>query len=157
MRSSDRALARKQLDKRLDFLRSNDLLARPPRGWIRAIREALGVTTAQLAGRMGFSQPRAVEIEKAEKEGAITLDTLERAAHALDCRLVYAFVPRQPLQELVVERARLLARKRLSVTGHNMALEAQSVSNEDTKEQFEQLVRQLAEKAGSELWKENNE
>ncbi|MEX0901386.1 MAG: mobile mystery protein A [Pseudohongiellaceae bacterium] len=157
MRASDRAQARKQLDKRLDFLRSNDALARPPRGWIKAIREALGMTTAQLAGRMGFSQPRAVEIEKAEQKGAITLDTLERAARALDCKLVYAFVPRQPLQELVMERARRIARKRLSVTGHHMALEAQSVSDEDEKEQFEQLLRQIAEKSGSELWKETHD
>ncbi len=157
MRSSDRALARKQLDKRLDFLRSSDALARPPRGWIKAIREALGMTTAQLARRMGFSQPRAVEIEKAEQEGAITLDTLERAARALDCKLVYAFVPRQPLQELVMERARRIALKRLSVTGHHMALEAQSVSDEDEKDQFEQLVRQIVEKAGSDLWREDHE
>ncbi|MEX1198315.1 MAG: mobile mystery protein A [Pseudohongiellaceae bacterium] len=157
MRPSDRAQARKQLDKRLDALRSSDALARPPRGWIKAIREALGMTTAQFAGRMGFSQPRAVEVERGEKEGAITLDTLERAAHALDCKLVYAFVPRKPLQELVLERARRVARRRLSVTGHHMVLEAQSVSHEDEKEQFEQLVRQIAEKAGSELWKESHE
>lgn len=157
MRSADRALARKQLDKRLDSLRSSDTLARPPRGWVKAIREALGMTTAQLAGRMGISQPRAVEIEKAEKHGAITLDTLERAAQALDCKLVYAFVPRNPLQELVAERARLIARKRLSVTGHHMALDAQSVSDEDAKEQFEQLLRQIVEKGGSELWKDDRE
>jgi predicted DNA-binding mobile mystery protein A len=157
MRSTDRALARKQLDKRMDFLRSSDALIRPPRGWIKAIREALGMTTAQLAGRMGFSQPRAVEIEKAEKAGAITLDTLERAARAMDCKLVYAFVPRKSLQELVAERARAVAKKRLSVTGHHMALEAQSVSDEDEKEQFEQLVRQIVEKAGSDLWWEDHE
>lgn len=95
MRSEDRALARKQLDKRLNFVRSTDALTRPPRGWIKAIREALGMTTAQIARRMGVSQPRAVEIEKAEKTGAITLDTLERAARAMDCRLVYAFVPKK--------------------------------------------------------------
>ena len=157
MHSADRTLARKHLDKRLDFLRSADALARPPRGWIKAIREALGMTTAQLAGRMGVSQPRAVEIEKAERESAITLDTLVRAAQALDCKLVYAFVPRKPLQELVAERARLIAKKRLSVTGHHMALEAQSVSDADEKEQFEQLMRQIIEKAGSELWKESHE
>lgn len=157
MRSADRALARKQLDKRLDFLRDSDALARPPRGWVKAIRDALGMTTAQLAGRIGVSQPRAVEIEKAERESAITLDTLERAAHALDCKLVYAFVPRKPLQELVAERARLIAKKRLSVTGHHMALEAQSVSDADEKEQFEQLVRQIVEKGGSDIWKEDHE
>lgn len=155
MRSSDRAPARKHLDKRLTTLRATDALVRPPRGWIKAIREALGMTTAQLASRIGVSQPRAVEIEKAEQQGAITLDTLERAARALDCRLVYALVPRQPLEDMVTERARNLARKRLAVTGHHMALEAQAISDVDAREQFEQLLRQIIDKGGSELWRDD--
>lgn len=154
MRSEDRALARKQLDKRLNFLRSTDALTRPPRGWIKAIREALGMTTAQLARRMGVSQPRVVEIEKAEKSAAITLDTLERTARAMDCKLVYSFVPKKSLEQLVEDRARIIAKERLTITGHTMALEAQSVSAEDEKEQFEQMVRRIVDKAGSDLWKD---
>lgn len=154
MRSEDRALARKQLDKRLNFLRSTDALTRPPRGWIKAIREALGMTTAQLARRMGVSQPRVVEIEKAEKSATITLDTLERTARAMDCKLVYSFVPKKSLEQLVEDRARIIAKERLTITGHTMALEAQSVSAEDEKEQFEQMVRRIVDKAGSDLWKD---
>lgn len=152
MRASNRALVREQLDKNLDFLRNNDALTRPSQGCIQTIRKALGMTTAQIAARMGFSQPRAVEIEKAEMKGAITLNTLERAASALDCQLVYAFVPRKPLQKLVSERARKLAKKRFADPDYRIALKAQSVSAEDEKEQFEQLVRQITEKAGSDLW-----
>lgn len=154
MKASDRALARLQLDKRLNALRHSDGLIRPPRGWVRAIREALGMTTTQLAARIGVSQPRAVEIEQAEKSGSITLDSLERAARAMDCKLVYAFVPQKPLQAMVEDRAREIAQMRLTITRHNMALEAQPVMPDDEKEQFEQLVRQLLEKAGSELWKD---
>ena len=155
MRSEDRALARKQLDKRLDLVRDNDVLTRPPRGWVKAIRESLGMTTAQLAGRIGVSQPRVVEIEKAEKTGAITLGTLERAARALDCRLVYTLVPKKPFEEMVEDRARQVARARLQSTGHSMALEAQAVSSEDVKQQLEMMVRKLVEKSGSELWKDD--
>ena len=155
MRSEDRALARKQLDKRLDFVRGTDALTRPPRGWIKAIREALGMTTAQIAKRMGVSQPRAVEIEKAEKTGAITLDTLARAARAMDCKLVYTFVSKKPLEQLVEDRARIIAKQRLAITGHSMALESQSVSVEDEKEQFGLLVRKIVEKAASDIWKES--
>jgi len=154
MKSVERALARKQLDKRLNPLRHNDSLTKPPRGWVRAIRQALGMTTAQLAKRIGVSQPRVIEIEQAEKNGAITLDSLERAARAMHCKLVYAFVPQKPLQELVEERARVIAKERLAITGHHMALEAQPVSSEDEKEQFEQLLQQIVEKAGSDIWKE---
>ena len=154
MRSEDRALARKQLDKRLDFLRSTDALTRPPRGWVKAIREALGMTTAQLANRVGISQPRVVEIEKAEKANAITLDTLERTARAMDCKLVYALVPRRSLDQLVEDRVRVLVKTQLDTISHSMALEAQSLPTEDEREQFEQKVRRTVEKAGSDIWKE---
>ncbi|MHB1098608.1 MAG: mobile mystery protein A [Burkholderiales bacterium] len=155
MRYADRASARRQLDKRLGFLSNTDALARPPRGWIKAVREALGMTTAQLAKRMGVSQPRAVTLEQAEARGAITLETLERAAQALDCRLVYALVPRQSLDSLVEERALMLARRRLEGASHTMALEAQAVEKGDESEQIKRIARQIAEKAGSELWTEN--
>ena len=152
MRSDDRILARKQLDKRLNPLRTSQAFTRPPRGWIKAIREALGITSAQLGKRMGVSQPRILEIEKSEKSGSITLDTLERAANKMDCKLVYALVPKNPLQDLVEERAQALAKKRLSTIGHSMALEAQLVLADDEKEQFEIMVRKIIEKAGSNLW-----
>ncbi len=64
-------------------------LARPHRGWVKAIREALGMTTAQFAQRMGVSQPRTTELEQAEIEDKITLGTLRRAAEAMNCTLVY--------------------------------------------------------------------
>ena len=154
MRPNERASARRQLDKRLCLLNDTQSLARPPRGWIKAVREALGMTTAQLAKRLGVSQPRAVGIEKAEARGAITLDSLERAARALDCRLVYALVPNKPLDELVEERARLLAKKRLASIIHSMSLEAQSVDISDEQEQFKRLVRQMVEQSGSVLWED---
>ena len=151
MRPQDREAARRQLDKRLGTL-YGEALARPPRGWVKAIREALGMTTAQLAKRLGVSQPRVVAIEQAEAKGTITLDSLERAAHALDCRLVYALVPRQPLDALVEERAAQLANKRLDSTRHTMALEAQALDATDENEQRKRLIRRLIEQAGSELW-----
>jgi len=151
MRPEDREAARRQLDKRLSQLNA-DALARPPRGWVKAIREALGMTTAQLAKRLGVSQPRVVGIEQAEAKGAITLDSLERAANALDCRLVYALVPRISLDALVEERATRLASKRLESTRHTMALEAQALNTDDEAEQRKRLIRRLVEQAGSELW-----
>lgn len=155
MRSSEREKARQQLDKRLNLLKNTDALARPPRGWVRAIRQALGMTTAQLGKRIGVTQSRAFDIEKAEVSGKITLDSLERAAKALDCRVVYALVPRQPLETLAEERALKKARSRLQSTSHSMALEAQSVDSEDAKAQVKKLARRLLEKPGSDLWEDD--
>ena len=153
MRAQDRATARKQLDKCLNVLR-NSSFVRPPRGWVKAIREALGMTTAQLAKRIGVVQSRAVDIEKAEVTGSLTLDSLERAARALNCDLVYALVPRTSLEEMVSERATRLAINNLKTTRHSMALEDQSVYEEDEREQVRQLARRIAEQSGSSLWKD---
>lgn len=154
MHPDDRATARRQLDKRLSILSGVDSLARPPYGWIKAIREALGMTTAQLGKRIGVSQPRVVKIEKAEKDGAITLDSLERAARALDCRLVYALVPRKSLDDLVAERAKTIAKKRLESTGHSMKLEAQGIEANDESEQLQSLINKIVAQGGSKLWEE---
>ena len=128
---------------------------RPPRGWLKAIREALGMTTAQLGRRLGVVQSRVVAIEQAEAKGTITLNSLEKAAQALDCRLVYALMPRQPLEDIVEQRASLLAKSRLKSTGHTMTLEAQGVDATDESEQLKRLIRQLVEKSGSKLWEED--
>ena len=154
MRAQDRVTARRQLDKRLNLLRNKELFARPPRGWIKAIRESLGMTTRQFARRIGIVQSRAVDIEKAEVKGSITLDSLERAARALDCELVYALVPRNPLEVMVEERATRIAKQRLKQAAHSMALEDQSVSEEDGEEQIKELARQLTQKSGSALWED---
>jgi predicted DNA-binding mobile mystery protein A len=152
MRAQDRALARKNLDKRLTQLQNVGTLARPPRGWIRAIREALGMTTAQLGKRLGITQPSVVGLEKAEAGKTITLETLERAARALDCTLVYALVPREPLETLVRERARDCARAHLRTISHSMALEDQRVDEQDERTQLERLVQELIDGPGSALW-----
>jgi predicted DNA-binding mobile mystery protein A len=152
MRPQERAAARRQLDRRLKLLQNTNELARPSRGWVKAIRESLGMTTAQLARKLGVSQPRVVEIEKGEMTSAITLETLERVARALDCRLVYTLVPRKPLDALVEERATQVARRRLATTRHSMRLEAQGVDAADEEEQIRLSARRLVEKSGSALW-----
>src|ERR1039457_1323420 len=101
MRYHFRQLRSQQLDRALAPLRSLQL-PRPPKGWIRAIREALGISSGDLAERMQTNRSLVVQQEKSEAEHRITLKSLRAYANALDCDLVYAFVPRaDTLQELV--------------------------------------------------------
>lgn len=119
-----------QLDRRFADLRPFiENAARPSRGWVRAIRDALGMTTAQLGMRMGVSQPRIVELEKAEIHGAITLHSLERAAEAMNCRVVYALVPLKPLTQTLQERAEGMAREQIASVEQTMRLEDQGVND----------------------------
>jgi predicted DNA-binding mobile mystery protein A len=111
------------------------------------------MTGAQLAARLHVSQPTAIRFENNEARGAITLASLERAAHALDCQLVYALVPRRSLQSMAAARAEEVARQRLRSTAHSMALEAQSVDADDEHEQVQRLARKLLEQPrSSKLW-----
>lgn len=146
------ALARKHLDRRLNPLRKAEYLTRPPRGWIRAIRDALGMTTAQLAERTGVSQSRIPRIEKGEVAGSITLKTLRSIAEGMDCTLVYALVPNQSLDSMLAERARAVADKQLARTHHTMKLENQALTRREFEAWRERLVAELLRGDPRRLW-----
>src|SRR5271168_3703723 len=106
------AQSRANLDERFKEIGAVGRYAAPVRGWTKAVREALGMTTGQLAKRLGIRQPSVVAIEQSELKGTIELATLRRVAEALDCTLVYALVPNKPLEVMVRDRARAFTRKR---------------------------------------------
>lgn len=147
--------ASEQLDKRLNGLRLLTKATRPSRGWIRAVREALGMTTAQLAKRMDVRQPRIVELEKAEASGNITMRSLERAAEALGCQVVYALIPREPLTTTLEQRALQVAERQLSSVEQTMRLEAQGVDDQaQRKRTLERLADDLLRRPAR-LWDED--
>jgi len=149
-----KALARKHIETRLAPLRERPELARPPRGWIRAIRDAYGMTTRQLAKRMGKSQSVIVEMEKGEARDSLTLATLRNAAEALDCTLVYALVPNAPIDELLRKRARMVASQRFSRASHSMALEDQGLDSQAQERERERLIEDLLRGSPARLWDE---
>ena len=136
------AQSRSHLDERFRDLGPVTRYASPVRGWIKAIREALGMSTAQLAKRLGVKQPSVVALEQSEAKGTIELATLRRAAEALDCTLVYALVPNKPLEAIVRDRARTFARRRLEPVEHSMLLEDQKVTAKDAGARLDELVRE---------------
>lgn len=119
----------RHLDKRFAALRPLVQSPRPPKGWLRAIRDALGMTTGQFARRLGVSQPRVIKLEKSEVDGTLTLQTLQRAAEALGCRVVYTLVPDKPLADIVRERAEAVADRMASAVEQSMRLENQGVKD----------------------------
>jgi predicted DNA-binding mobile mystery protein A len=120
--------ARKNLDLRLsDGPALRRKLARPNQGWIRAIRQALGMTAEQLGHRLGVTQATLSGLEASEINGSIRLATLRKAAEAMNCTLVYAFVPNTSLEETVQEQARKVAGEQLKPVEHTMLLENQSL------------------------------
>ena len=126
----------------------------PGGGWARAIREGLGMTQAQLATRLRISRQTLQGLERAEANRRITLDSLDRLAKAMDCRLVYALVPETgSLDEVRARKAKALADELLKSTEHSMTLEAQGVSARESKRQRELLVDELLRGSSRKLWR----
>ncbi|HWO39222.1 MAG TPA: hypothetical protein VNO32_61400 [Candidatus Acidoferrum sp.] len=67
-----RSLALHQLDKLLDKWRVLPR-SRPSGGWLRAMRQALCMTTRQLAKSVGVTQAAVVDAERTEAKGAMSL------------------------------------------------------------------------------------
>ena len=133
---SNAAKARTSLDARLSdghVLRQK--MARPNQGWIRAIRQALGMTAEQLGHRLGITQATLSGLEASEINDSIRLETLRKAAEAMHCTLVYALVPNTSLEEIVQDQARKVAAKQLEPVEHTMLLENQSLHG-GVREQF---------------------
>jgi predicted DNA-binding mobile mystery protein A len=151
MKQELRQRARQRIDDRLSALKPEDHFMPPPKGWIRAIRDALGMTGVQLAARLKV-RPQTVEaLEKSETSGSIQLSSLRRAAEALDCTLVYALVPNSSLEEAVTARARKLAIHDLKRVAHTMKLEAQEAGDAETEAQIEKYIRSIKDR---DLWNE---
>jgi len=124
----------------------------PRRGWIRAIQQALGVTNRQLAKRLRLKPQTIEDMQEYEAKETIKLQTLRKLAQALDCRLVYAVVPNEPLEEMRLEQARKVARRQLKPVAHSMTLEAQGVSDTDQKSELDRLVQKLLAGNPRKLW-----
>ncbi len=136
------AQSRARLDERFIEIGPAARLAPPVRGWIKAVRQALGMSTTQLAKRLGVKQPSVVGLEQSEAKGSIELATLRRAAEALDCRLVYALVPNKPLETVVRERACAFLRRRRAPIEHSMLLEDQQTADRDAEARLDETVRE---------------
>lgn len=146
-------MQRQIIGKKLDNWRSLKMEKAPPSGWIKAIRGALGMTTYQLAKLMGVTQAAAIGYEKREADGKITLDKLSKAAEAMDCKLVYAIVPKDQyssLDDIIDTHAEEFARKILKRTEHTMQLEKQGTGS--SKFELKKMVKEIKDDVDSRIW-----
>lgn len=146
--STTRQFVRRQLDEKLA---TNRMPPTPSTGWIRTIRDALGMSATDLANRLDTSQPNITQYEKSEVAGNITMKTLIRVAEALNCRLEYVFTPINSLEQTVMDQAQLVARSEFEEVDHTMQLENQLPTTDDP-DAFNDRVNEL--KNSTYLWRE---
>jgi predicted DNA-binding mobile mystery protein A len=147
-----RKTQRKSLDQKLKAFSEAQKVIPPKSGWLRALREALGMSTTQLAQRMGIQQSGVTLLEQRELTKKVSLETLNRAAQAMNCELVYAMVPKESLEKIVDDQARKAAREILSRTLHTMALEMQKSNEAESQLHLDELAAELKSKLDRRLW-----
>lgn len=150
-----KALAREQLDKKLRRFQWLRELEIPPRGWIKALRFALGMNGNHLADRLGVSKQNISQIENGELEGSVSLKMMRRIGEALDCRFVYGFIPNSTLEDTVRDRAERVAWSNIERVNQSMRLEGQDISNKDVQRIRKIAVEKLMQEMPSNLWDED--
>lgn len=150
-------LRRKQIDRALGQAPSLWHLSQPKRGWIRDAREILGLSAQMLARRMGVSQPTVAKMEQSEARGSITLASLRRAAEAMGCRFVYAFVPPTSFEVVLRDRAVEAATRLLDRVDHTMSLEAQGPDESFRARRVQEMAEELVRTLSREIWADDVE
>ena len=129
-----RVLQIRALDKKIFDLKSAKNIVPQSSGWIKTVREAIGMTVSQLAARLGVTQPRITKMES--NEDNLKLSTMKKAAEAMNCEFVYYFKPRTTFQNLVDEQAQKKAAEVLKTVNVNMALENQEIAEDEAVKDF---------------------
>jgi predicted DNA-binding mobile mystery protein A len=143
-----KSLQLQQLNSKMLGFASLKQVAIPPTGWIKAIRTAIGMSMQQLGNKLNVSKQGILDIEKREKDGAITIKSLKEIARALDMQLVYGFVPNDgSLDALIEKRATELATKIVLRTSNTMKLEDQG----NTNKRIEKAIKERAEEINNEM------
>ena len=154
MKAKHKKLAREQLDSTLKRFESLKTLVPPQKGWIRAIRDALGMTGEQLAARLNVNKQRVSRIQQDEKLGKVKIETLRNVAEAMDCVFVYGFVPRYSLEQTVRNQAGLVAKKLMAKSNQTMRLEKQELNEQEKEKVLNELIEDIINEMPRTLWAE---
>lgn len=115
---------RDQLEARFREIRRLNLVA-PKKGWLKSIRESLGLTGVQMARRLRVTPAAVAQLENSEANKTISLATLESTARTLGCTLAYVIIPNENLHETMRHRAGQLVGRSKKRVAHTMDLEGQ--------------------------------
>lgn len=146
------SLRRIQIDRTIAKLNKVPL-SRPQEGWIRTVRQILGMTQKQLAARMSVTPPSLLRLEKAEVHGSTTIKMLERAASSLHCKMVYVLVPEcGSFETLLHQKAQEAAERIVKRASASMHLEGQGVDADFQKRQIQELTAELIRTSDKRIW-----
>jgi predicted DNA-binding mobile mystery protein A len=142
-----------QLDNKISAFASLKQAVMPPTGWIKAIRNALGMTMQQLGNKLSVSKQAVLDMERREKDGTITIKALHEAARAMDMQFVYGFIPIDgSLDALIEKKAAELATKIVMRTANTMKLEDQANSGSRVDKAIKERTAVIKYEMPKTLW-----
>jgi predicted DNA-binding mobile mystery protein A len=110
------------------------------------------MSVRQLAERAGLSKTSVASAEASEARGTVQLNSIQRLAEAMDCRLVYAIVPNDSLRHAIEEQAERRAARLVAQVSDSMELEEQGVSREEKRRQVRDLADEVLRSRGRDFW-----
>lgn len=153
MSNRKQRLILEQVSRNLDSFQQAGHTPVPSEGWLRTIRKAINMNLGQLARRLNKKPPSVNDFEKREKEGTITLKSLQEIAQAMDMKFVYAIIPREgTLEEMVDMKAEEKAREIVNRTHTTMALEDQENSKGRLMNAYTEKKNELKNEMPKFLW-----
>jgi predicted DNA-binding mobile mystery protein A len=142
-----------QLNEKMDQLNGMQHVIVPPIGWIKTIRNGIGMSMEQLGKKLSITKQGVMDIEKREKEGAITIKSMQEIAKAMDTQFVYGFVPNAgSLEQMIETRALEIATKIVERTSTTMKLEDQANSKERIEKAIKERASEIINKTPKILW-----
>jgi predicted DNA-binding mobile mystery protein A len=132
MKASTRTIIRNALDMQIPAMHdARKLIRQPIKGWLRAVRDAVGLQQSEVARKLGVTRQSYAQLERAEVRRSITLGSLDRAADAMDCEVVCFLVPKESAGRTFAELAQVHDPmfQHLKKSEHSMALEGQAVGD----------------------------
>lgn len=125
---------------------------KPSEGWLSVLRKALGMSGAAVAARMGVSRAAVYQAERNEREGAVTINQMQKLAEAMGGRFVYAIIPEGTVDNVIRAQARRKAEARIRRASAHMALEKQSLPSAETNRRIEELADELVRDMPPDFW-----
>ncbi len=142
-----------QLNEKMDQLNGMQHVIVPPIGWIKAIRNGIGMSMEQLGKKLSITKQGVMDIEKREMEGAITIKAMQEIAKAMDTEFVYGFVPNAgSLEQMIETRALEIAKTIVLRTSTTMKLEDQANSKERIEKAIKERAKEIINKTPKILW-----
>ena len=142
-----------QLNEKMLQLAGMQHVIVPPIGWIKAIRNGIGMSMEQLGKKLSITKQGVMDIEKREKEGAITIKSMQEIAKAIDMQFVYGFVPDAgSLDQMIEMRSLEMAKTIVQRTSTTMKLEDQVNSKERIEKAIKERAAEIINKTPKILW-----